>query len=240
MKRFVIFFLIPLLAVSISAQDLIILRSGKEHEGKVVHSNQNSVSIETKTGGLFSKEVSTTTLNPSDIYMIKYKGRGNVYFKDNGSRISGENQKIDKGADIIYLKDGKEIPAWNLTFEPETITFRTSKENKKARSSTVTVRIEEVFLIKYSDGSRDVINDLSTGATPANNSQNSVSSNNSDVKFKIIFHTVKAGDTLSSIAEQYNVKIEDLRNWNEVEQHIRSNARLKPGTEYMIQQKIAP
>ena len=239
MKRYLIFLLVSLSAVSLKAQDLIILRSGEEYEGKVIQASQNSVLIESKTGGLFSKGTHRSTLNPSDIYLIKYKGRGNVYFKDNGARISGENQKIDRSADIIYLKEGKEIPAWNLSFDTETITFRSSKENKKARSSNASVKTADVFMIKYSDGSKDVMNDLSSGQKTAN-PQSASSNDKTGTKYKVIFHTVKSGDTLSSIATKYNVRIEDLRTWNEIEPHVRSNARLKPGTEYIIQQIITP
>ncbi|MBD5227354.1 MAG: LysM peptidoglycan-binding domain-containing protein [Bacteroidales bacterium] len=236
MKRFLFFSLLLLTCSYAVAQDLIILRSGEECEGKVTQASQNAVVVESKKGGLFSKEAKQATLAPSDVYMIKYKERGNIYFKEDGKRVSGENQKLDKSADIIYLKEGKEIPAWDLTFDAETISFRTSKESKKAKSATVTVATPEVFMIKYSDGSKDVINDMSAPTPPtADASLRNVST---DPRFKVIFHTVKAGDTLSSIASQYNVKIEDLRDWNDVESHIRSNSRLKVGQEYMIQQPI--
>ena len=94
------------------AQDVVILRSGDELKGRVTQVSQTDVKLEPKSGTIFSKSSEIVSINPADIYLIKYKERGNLYFKENGQRVSGEKQKIDRSADIVYLCDGKEIQAW--------------------------------------------------------------------------------------------------------------------------------
>ena len=45
-----------------------------------------------------------------------------------------------------------------------------------------------------------------------------------------IFYTVKAGDSLSKIAQKYNVKVKDIRVWND----LNEESILKPGDKLTI------
>lgn len=235
--RYLVFTIVALTWSASMAQDVVILRTGDELKGKVLQVSQTEVKLEPKNGTIFSKSSNVVTINPSDIYLIKYKERGNLYFKENGQRLSGEKQKLDRSADIIYLCEGKEIQAWDLKRDTEHITFRTTKEPKKAVSSTASVDNSAVFMIKYSDGSRDVVSDIS-----ANKPQEDLQSQDaktSEPQIKVVFYTVKPGDTLLKIAENYGVSVDDLRSWNEIGASVKDNARLKPGVQYMIQEKIS-
>lgn len=236
--RLLLFILVAASAFEALAQDLIILRSGEEMEGKVTQASQTAVVIELKKGGLFSKDVTKTELKASDIFMIKFKERGNLYFKEDGKRITGERQKLDRSADIVYLCDGKEIQAWDLALNPETITFRTTKDKKKSMSSVMTIASSAVFMIKYSDGSRDVITDISIRPEAVKEDKNE-KTEETEPQIKVVFHTVKTGDTLASIADNYGVSVEDLREWNEISPATKENTKLKAGTQYMIQQIIS-
>lgn len=220
---------------TIAAQDVVILRSGEELKGKIIQVSQNEVKMESKKGSVFSKPF-TSSINPSDIYLIKYKERGNLYFKEDGKRVSGEKQKLDSSADIVYLCEGKEIQAWDLKHNSETITFRTTKDQKKASSSTLTVANGAVFMIKYSDGSCDVITDITLYKTPE--VVPSEKKEDNEPQIKVVFYTVKAGDTLTKIAEEFNVSIDELREWNDISTSTKDNAKLKVGIQYIIQQKI--
>ncbi len=54
----------------------------------------------------------------------------------------------------------------------------------------------------------------------------------SNVRSLTTFHTVKAGETLSSIASRYKVSIDDLRRWNKI-------GRLIPGQQLKVQSMVA-
>lgn len=236
-SRLLVIIVALLTGIAAMAQDIVILRSGDELEGRVLQASQSTVTIETKKGGLFSKELAKTSLKPSDIYMIKYKERGNLYFKEDGKRVSGEKQKLDRTADIVYLCDGKEIQAWDLSLNPENITFRTTKDQKRAQSSVMTLSNSAVFMIKYSDGSRDVVNDITINPEPQQ-AASAETVTDPEPQIKVVFHTVKAGDTLASIAKEYGVRVEDIREWNEISTATKENTRLKAGVQYMIQQTL--
>lgn len=168
--------------------------------------------------------------------MIKYKERGNVYFKTDGSRVSGEKQKIDKNADIVYLVDGAELPAYGLEMNSDGISFRTTKDKKKARSAINGYKLSEVFMIIYSDGSRDIITSLDKPKEPAPAEESQPTE--PEPQFKIVFHNTKAGDTLKNIAEKYGVTVDELREWNELDEKLKETTRLKTGMQLLIQQPI--
>lgn len=225
--------------IRLTAQDAIILRSGEEIEGKILKSTQTEVIIEEESkNGLFGeKKHRSTTIFLSDVYMLKYKERGNYYLDSDGTKISGEKQKIDKSADIVYLIMGKEIPAWNLSLDANNITFQTTKDKKKAESNTLTLKRSAVFMIKYSDGSRDIITDIQPKESVAANQpiNGEQEKEDSTPQFKVLFHSVKKGDTLGSVASQYDVSEDDLKEWNELSPQMKSGTRLKTGTQLLIQ-----
>ena len=237
MNRTLLMVFLSCVGLSVLAQDIVILRTGDELEGKVINASQNAVSIDVKkSGGLFTKETVSTTIDPATIYMIKFKERGNLYFKDDGTRVSGEKQKLDSSADIIYLVNGKEIQAYDLSLQPDHITFRTIKKPQKAQSASITEAKSDVFMIKYSDGSRDIITDITPRSEPE--AVEIAQPIQEEPQIKVVFHTVKAGDTLKRIAEEYSVTVEEIREWNEISPQIKENANLKAGAQYMIQQTI--
>lgn len=139
---------------SLAQNDIILLRDGTERKGKVVMvTNENTIIIEG------SKKTSTqdNVLNKS-IYMIKYEKRGNVFFTDDGKRISGEGDgKIPAGASIIYLLEGNEIIAYNVSMDEGIVQFYNSK---KKGSPQLSIPSDRVFLIKYPDGTKDLMNDF--------------------------------------------------------------------------------
>ena len=91
--------------------------------------------------------------------MLKFKTRGNVVFNANGERIltTSEHTEIPKDAIVVYYKDGREIPAYNLTMDASVVSFKTSK---KAKDRPIFSPKSEVFMIRYPDGTRDILTNL--------------------------------------------------------------------------------
>jgi LysM domain protein len=220
-----------------SGVDYILLTNGEQifcKVNKVSKSEVDIVRIEPK--GFIGSKKEPMTLDASKIYMIKYEDRGNQYFLLDGSRKSGEKQKIDKSADLIYLIDGAEIPAWDIVIDSDRITYKTSKDKKKAKSFEAGVALDSVFMILYSDGSCDIINDLE--AIKAKKEEKVKEDSALEAKIKVIFHTVKTGETLTSIAKEYDVEVNLLRSWNDLDAKIKDNSRLKAGLQLIIQKEI--
>lgn len=239
-----IFFSVVLVSLSVlyvKAQDVVVMRNGVEYEGKILQASQNEITIEdTSRNGLFGKVSTQKTLQMSDVYMLKYKDRGNFYIKADGNRISGEKQKIDRTADIVYLIEGKEIPAWDLEFGADNISFQATKSKKRALSNNITISKSAIFMIKYSDGSKDIINDLSIKEESQENTENETNTKADEQKpqYKVVFHNVKKGDTIESVANQYNVSEDDLKSWNDLNTGLSSKSKLKIGSQLIIQQAI--
>ena len=91
--------------------------------------------------------------------MLKFKTRGNVVFNANGERIlaTSERIQIPKDAVVVYYKDGREVPAYNLTMDANVVSF---KPSKKAKNRPIYSAKSEVFMIRYPDGTRDILTNL--------------------------------------------------------------------------------
>jgi len=142
--------------------DLIIMRSGTEYQGQVALVKQDKT--------VFKVDDNQMELSNSDIYMIKYEKRGNVFFTETGERfISDDDSKIPSGASVIYLIEGKEVAAYDITIDTNNIIYYPPKNKKfgfiqvsKKSSSSVSIPKNDVFLIKYADGTKDLITDFET------------------------------------------------------------------------------
>lgn len=234
--RKLIILLLLISSISTVNADQLILRNGNILDGKVSLVSDNGVDFNTihfkKTILIPKAEVSVANIPLDEIYMIKYDKRGNVYINLDGSRKSGENQKIDKNADIIYLLEGKEIPAFGLKIENNNMIFQKSKDKKKALSDQVSLPISDVFMVIYSDKSIDVFNEYKAPEPepePEPEPQEVI---------KVLNHTVKAGDTLNSLSKEYDVTVQDLREWNSISSKITPTGRLKAGLVLQIYKTV--
>lgn len=93
------------------------------------------------------------------------------FFTETGERITdNENEgKTPKGSSLIYLIEGKEIVAFDVSIDVNNVSF--FPINKKgsflpfsSKKSDTQVKIpkERVFLIKHQDGTKDLITDFET------------------------------------------------------------------------------
>ena len=147
-----------------NAQDMMLLRNGDEIQCKVDMISNGSI--------FFRENGIRSQLPTNQLYMIKYEKRGNAFFNSEGeSNYNSElsSAKLSKKDIAIYLCDGGEIIASEVKVSNESVDYRTA--NKKANAITGFLPIKKsenwnslpqkkVFLIRYFDGSREVINNL--------------------------------------------------------------------------------
>lgn len=137
------------------AQDAIIYRDGRVKSVKIIQTNNDKTLF--KESG--NKKASEEFVENTKVFMLKFKTRGNVVFNANGERIlaTSEPTQIPKDAIVVYYKDGREVPAYNLTMDANTVSFKTSK---KGKDRPIFSPKAEVFMIRYPDGTRDILTDL--------------------------------------------------------------------------------
>lgn len=142
-------------SLSLYAQDAIIFRDGRVKSVKIIQTNNDKILF--KESG--NKNASEEYVENTKVFMLKFKTRGNVVFNANGERIlaASETTQIPKDAIVVYYKDGREVPAYNLTMDANTVSFKTSK---KGKDRPIFSPKAEVFMIRYPDGTRDILTDL--------------------------------------------------------------------------------
>lgn len=141
--------------IAIHAQDAIIFRDGRVKSVKIIQTNNDKTLF--KESG--NKNASEEFVENTKVFMLKFKTRGNVVFNANGERIltTSEHTEIPKDAIVVYYKDGREVPSYNLTMDASVVSFKTSK---KAKDRPIFSPKSEVFMIRYPDGTRDILTNL--------------------------------------------------------------------------------
>lgn len=135
-------------------RDLILLRDGSERKVKIIMVNNEST--------VFSVDESSgqQSISNKDIYMIKYDKRGNVFFTEDGERVTGAGDgKIPSNATTIYLLKGQEIIGYNVEMDTIKVLFTASKKRGRDLFS---VNKSDIFLIAYPDGTKEMLNDFET------------------------------------------------------------------------------
>ena len=143
------------MAINASAQDAIIYRDGRVKSVKIIQTNNDKTLFKESD----NKKATEEYVENTKVFMLKFKTRGNVVFNSHGERIltTSEHTQIPKDAIVVYYKDGREVPAYNLTMDANVVSFKTSKKDRKA---SVFSPKSEVFMIRYPDGTRDILTNL--------------------------------------------------------------------------------
>lgn len=229
-------FLSCLAGNAFAQDDLILLRNGNEIASKVVKVDSKQVTYKEN-----ERDWHELHQDLKDVYMIRFEKRGNIYITADGKRVTGESDKWLKGADRIYLVSGKEIQAYDLRVGEDEITYALPSGSglfklafKKKADGIFSLSPSEVFLIKYADGSKDIINDLSIREEPAKEEVDTLVSELKENERQVTFHNVKAGETLATIAKRYGVTAKELIEWNDLPKYTKATARLQSGTQLMI------
>lgn len=152
---FISIFLLGLTSTTIKAQDAIIYRDGRVKEVKIIQTNNDKTLFKEAD----NKHAAEEYVDNKQVFMLKFKTRGNVVFNANGERIlaTSERIQIPKDAVVVYYKDGREVPAYNLTMDANVVSF---KPSKKAKNRPIYSAKSEVFMIRYPDGTRDILTNL--------------------------------------------------------------------------------
>lgn len=216
------------------AKDVIMLRSGLEKEVYVIQVGNDKIVYKESKG----KNATEEFLNLEDVYMISYEKRGIVYITQDGKRVSEDAESMKalkkKASSWVYLVKGKVYPAYNLKISQDEIEF---KRLSGKDFSNMIFNKNDVFLIKYSDGTKDIITEFKPkeAPKPAITKTPEVKPEElvEDVQ-QVIFHNVKSGDTLAKLAKRYNVKVEELKEWNELPAKLKPTARLQTDMQLMI------
>ena len=148
-------FLLGLTSTTINAQDAIIFRDGRVKSVKIIQTNNDKTLFRESD----NKKAPEEYVENTKVFMLKFRTRGNVVFNSNGERIlaTSEPTQIPKDAVVVYYKDGREVPAYNLTMDANVVSFKT---DKKTKDRPVFSPKSEVFMIRYPDGTRDILTNL--------------------------------------------------------------------------------
>jgi hypothetical protein len=154
-KWALMFLLLTLCPIWTYAQrDLILLRDGSDRKVKIVMVNSENTVFSANESS--SREV----IPNKDVYMIKYDKRGNVFFTEDGERITGDGDgKIPSNATAIYLLKGEEIIGYNVEMDTAKVSFTISKKKGK---DVLSINKSEIFLISYPDKTKEMLNDFET------------------------------------------------------------------------------
>lgn len=155
MKRIIIPILLLSIAYNAYAQDAIIFRDGRVKSVKIIQTNNDKTLFRESD----NKKAPEEYVENTKVFMLKFKTRGNVVFNSNGERIlaTSEPTQIPKDAVVVYYKDGREVPAYNLTMDANVVSFKT---DKKTKDRPVFSPKSDVFMIRYPDGTRDILTNL--------------------------------------------------------------------------------
>ncbi len=233
-----------LLALNMYAQDdRIILRNGQELSVKITQIDIDKVYYQASN----QKNALQEVLEFKDVYMLHTELRGNVYISIDGKRRTGEKHKLDPKATLIYLVDGGEIPGYDvelnedgmLCFMREIPILQGTKKKKIFHRVPATLAATDVFMIKYPDGTRDIINRFEEKVEQENLKGDSIPAEETVGEFNLVVinHKVSAGETLATIAERYEVSVEDIIEWNDLSSTIRPKSRLKANLQLVIYAK---
>lgn len=234
-KRKLFPFMLLLVAnVAMAQEDLILMRDGSELLAKVIQVDDKLVTYKENE----KKNRRELYLDLKNVYMIRFKQRGNIYITAEGKRITGENDKWDKDADRIYLVAGREIQAYSLQIFEDRVVYSENKPSKKSAAIKSSISRDEVFMIKYKDGTRDILTNIQTMAKekeqPQEEEEEVAEEGEGKEELQVVFHNVKRGETLNAIAKRYGVGVKDIITWNDLPKKITANSRLQSDMQLMI------
>lgn len=152
MKKFILALTGCLFAVFVFAKDdVMVTRDGSFLEVKVIRMSNSEVTfINAKKKRLGELKA------PTDyVYAILKEKGTNIFFDEEGNQTTAPAVKIDDKETYLFLNNGEIFPVYNLSIKKDELTYQL-KDKKKAPYQTTPK--DEVFLVKFSDGTTTLIN----------------------------------------------------------------------------------
>lgn len=132
------------------SSDVILKRDGTEVIGKIV-----KVSLPYTYYKLQDKDnTEEQVCANSDVYLIKFADRGNMFFSEYGDFFFGdETGDIEDDAILLYLLKGEEIIAYNVSSDDQHFRYYLDKDNTDFR----TIPKRDVFVVKYPNRANEIV-----------------------------------------------------------------------------------
>ncbi len=220
------------------AFDHIIFRDGREQDAKLYQITNDKI-IYSSNG---NRSVIKEEIPTADVYMVYLEKQGNIYLTPDGKRITGETKRVDPNKlDAIYLVSGAEIGAKNIRITEEAIQYINPSNGgilsnllaPSGKDEACTIPKSEVFMIRYKSGMVDIITSI---LPELEEEQQQTEEEEQQPQFIVLFHAVSKGDTLSSVADKYNVTTDQIKEWNELAPKTKETTPLTIGMQLMIYQ----
>lgn len=158
-------------------EDVILKRNGKELKVNVTLVTE----LHTYYKTLDEKDTLESQINNSEIFMIKYSERGNMFFYETGDVVFDDSEyDVPDDAIILYLIKGKEVPAYELSMDSKDVRFYTSRK----KVDMIKIPRDEIFLVKYTNGISEVITEFEdiNVTTPSKPQRNKLQTDEVEIK----------------------------------------------------------
>lgn len=238
-QRIFITFLVSILYFNVYALDHIILRNGEEYDVKLQQITDEMVTYALNV----KKHVAIESIPTKDVYMVSIENQGNLYLTQDGKRISGETSRVDRRKyDVIYLVSGGEIGAKSILLTEGEIKYAPVKKSSLLANllgaseidGVQTLPNHEVFMIRYKSGMKDIV----TPIEKTEPEEQLIEEEPQISQYKVLFHAVTKGQNLKTIAEEYNVTVTQIIEWNDLPAKSKPETPLTVGMQLMIYQPI--
>lgn len=134
-------------------KDMVILRDGTIIDNcKIIQLSDSKLIYSMKGGSNRNEKV----IPVNNIYMIKFENSRNIYITPTGRKMSNESGVIPKGADAIYLREGRQLIGYDTRDTDGLISYIISKKQKSLPFANEVPK-SDVFMIRKGNGNTEII-----------------------------------------------------------------------------------
>ncbi len=152
MKKLFLAFITCLFTLTAFAKDdVMVTRDGSFLEVKVIRISGSEVTFV----NLKKKKLGELKAPTDYVYAILKEKGSNIFFDEEGNQTTSPAIEIDDDETYLFLNSGEIFPVFNLSIKKEELTYQL-KDKKKAPYQTTSKN--DVFLVKFSDGTTTLIN----------------------------------------------------------------------------------
>ena len=131
--------------------DVMVTRDGSFLEIKVIKMNGSEITFI----NLKKKRLGELKAPTDFVYAILKEKGSNIFFDEEGNQTTSPAIKIDDKENYLFLNDGRIFPIYSLSIKKDELTYKLKDKKKAPYQNTPK---DEVFLVKFSDGTATLIN----------------------------------------------------------------------------------